>query len=125
MQLKCKRITSIVFGIVHSYRAVAGLLHNSLVPDLPLSVILSALSCTVCEQIWENLTLQHTSTIRSPLLSQLITFNFSSILTVLHKFFTWIALSDIDCRFMFLTHFGNKSQCCGRGNYTSRVISPT
>jgi len=25
-------------------------------------------------------------------------------------------------RFTFLTHFGNKSQCCWRGNYISCVI---
>lgn len=29
------------------------------------------------------------------------------------------------CRFMFLTNFGNKSQCCQRGNYVScMILSP-
>jgi hypothetical protein len=26
------------------------------------------------------------------------------------------------CRFIFLTHLGNKSQCCWRRNYISRKI---
>jgi len=88
--------------MVRSARAVAVLLHNTLVPDLPHYVILSALSCTVCEQLWANLTLQHTSTIHSPFLSQLITYNFSSILIALHQYFTWIALSDADLCFSLI-----------------------
>jgi len=39
------------------------------------------------------------STIHSPLFSRLITSNFSSILIVLHQFFTWNALSDVDLCF--------------------------
>jgi len=41
--IKCKRLTSIDFGAVHSDRTVVVLLH-SLVPDLALSLILPALS---------------------------------------------------------------------------------
>jgi hypothetical protein len=35
-------------------------------------------------------------TLRSPFLSQLIAFNFSSVPTVLHQIFVWIALGDAD-----------------------------
>ena len=49
------------------------------------------------------------------------TFTFSSTQTVFQRFFTWIALGDVDLCFplMLVTFI---SQCCRRGNYTSRVI---
>jgi hypothetical protein len=46
-----------------------------------------------------SLTLWHISTIHSPFSSQLITSNFSSVLTVFRQFFTWIAVGDADLRF--------------------------
>jgi hypothetical protein len=39
-----KRFACLVFGTVHSDRTLVVLLHNTLVPVVPLSVILSALS---------------------------------------------------------------------------------
>jgi len=48
---------------------------------------------------WVSLTLWHTSTIHSPFSSQLITSNISSIPIVYHRFFTWIAVGDVDLRF--------------------------
>ena len=87
------------FGMVHSERAVAVLLHNASVPDLLHSVILSALSCNVHKQLWANLTSQHMSTIHSVFLSWLMTSNFSSIPIFLHQFFTWMALSYVDLCF--------------------------
>ena len=62
------------------------------------------------------------STIHSPFSSLLIMSNFSSILFVFHQFFTCIALWHW---FTFPSHFGKKSQCCSRQNYTSHMlISP-
>jgi hypothetical protein len=42
------------------------------------------------------------SKIRSPFPSQIITFNFSSLLIVFRGFFTWIALGHIHLRFSLL-----------------------
>jgi len=47
--------------------------------------------------------------------------NFPSMLSVFCQLFIWTAQGDLDL-FMFLTDFGNKSQCCRTGNYISRVI---
>jgi hypothetical protein len=41
------------------------------------------------------------STIRSPFSGQLITPNFSAVQIVVHRFFTWIALVDVDLCFSF------------------------
>jgi hypothetical protein len=43
-----------------------------------------------------NLTLGHMTTIRSPFRSRLSTYNFSLTLTVFRRFFTWIALGDVN-----------------------------
>jgi len=40
--------------------------------------------------------------IHSPFSIQLITFNFSSILIVLQRFLTWIALYDVDLYFSLM-----------------------
>jgi len=42
------------------------------------------------------------SLIHSPLSIQLLTFNFSSILIVLQRFLTWIALHDVDFYFSLM-----------------------
>jgi len=42
------------------------------------------------------------STVRSPFSRQLTTSNLSSILTVFHQFFTWIALGDVDLSFSLM-----------------------
>jgi hypothetical protein len=42
------------------------------------------------------------STIRSPFSGWLITSNFSAVLIVFHRFFTWIALGDVDLRFSLI-----------------------
>lgn len=46
-----------------------------------------------------SLTLWHISIIHSFFSRQLITSNFSSILTVFCRFFTWIAVGDVDLHF--------------------------
>jgi len=85
-----------VFGTVHSDRTVVVLVTNTLLPDIALSVILSALPQTIYMLLQANLTLWHMSTICSPFSSQLITFNFSSIPIIFCQFFTWIALGNAD-----------------------------
>ena len=49
-------------------------------------------------------------------------YNFSSVLIVFHWIFNWIALDDVD---LWLTHFGNKSQCFYHPcDYITSVINP-
>jgi len=83
------------------------LLALTFIPDLTHSLTLSPLSQTVHTLPSVSLILWHMPTIRSPLWSQVITPNFSSILIVFHIFFLdctrW-------CRFTSLTHVGKKSQ---------------
>ena len=74
---------------------------NTLVPDLALSEIPSALSWIVHMLLWGSLTLWHMSTVHSPFL-RLITSNFSSIQIVFHWVFTWIALGAVDLCFSFI-----------------------
>ena len=93
--IKCKRLTSIDFGAVHSDRTVVVLLH-SLVPDLALSLILPALSRIIHTLLWASLTLWYMSTIHSPSWSQLITSDCSSIRITFRQFFTCIALCNVD-----------------------------
>jgi hypothetical protein len=42
------------------------------------------------------------SIIQSPFSIQLITSSFSSILIILHRFLTWIALRDVDLHFSLM-----------------------
>jgi len=42
------------------------------------------------------------STIRSPFSCRFISSNFSSVLTVFHRLFTWIALGDVDLCFSLI-----------------------
>jgi len=42
------------------------------------------------------------SIIHSPFSDRLITSNFSSVLIVCRRFFTWIALGDVDLHFSFM-----------------------
>jgi hypothetical protein len=42
------------------------------------------------------------ATIHSPFSSPLIISNFSSLPIVFHRFFTWIALSDVDLHFSLM-----------------------
>jgi hypothetical protein len=42
------------------------------------------------------------SPIHLPFSSQLITSNFSSVWNVVHRFFAWIALGDVDFHFSFI-----------------------
>jgi hypothetical protein len=42
------------------------------------------------------------SAIHLPFLSQCITSNFSSVWNVVHRFFTWIALGDVDFHFSLM-----------------------
>ena len=83
------------------------LLALTFIPVLTHSLTPSALSQTVHSLPSVSLILQHMPTIRSPLSSQVITSNFSSIPNVFHIFFLdctrW-------CRFSNLTHVGKKSQ---------------
>jgi hypothetical protein len=97
--LKCNRLTSIVYGTVHSGRSVVVWNTNTSVSDLALFIILSALSPTVPTLLWASLTLWNMSTIFSHIASQLITSNLSWVLIVFRWFFTWLALSDGDIRF--------------------------
>jgi hypothetical protein len=39
--------------------------------------------------------------------SRLFTYNFSSITIVFHRFFTWIALGDVDLRFSLMVRIAN------------------
>ena len=82
---------------------------NTSVPDVSLSVILSALSSGVRKLLSAYVTLRNMSTIRSSFPSWLITSYISSVLPVFCRYSTWIALGDVDLRF---SHFGNKSQSC-------------
>ena len=42
------------------------------------------------------------STIHLPFANQLITSNFSSVWNVVHQFFAWIALGDVEFYFSFM-----------------------
>ena len=99
--------------MVHSNRTVVVLLHKQTLPvsdcwhlmlskHLALSLILSALSQIVHTLLSASLTLWHMSTICSPFSSRLITYNFSSIPTVFHRFFTSIAPGDADLHFSLM-----------------------
>ena len=80
---------------------------NSVVPDLVLSFILSALSLTVGMLLLSSATLRHVSTVRSPFqvgLLYLISFHYWFLWPIFHLHcIKW-------CRFTFLTHAGKKSQ---------------
>jgi hypothetical protein len=78
---------------------VVDLVTNTLLPDIALSVNLSALPQIVYKLLQANLTLWHMSTICSPFSSHLITSNFSSILIIFCQFFTWIAMGNVDLQF--------------------------
>jgi hypothetical protein len=52
--------------------------------------------------LWASLTLRHISTIRSPFSSRLIMSNFSSVLIVFHRFFTWIVQGNADLHFSLI-----------------------
>jgi len=116
-----------VFGTVHSDRTVVILLHKHFSSWLSTTAILLTLSGIIRMLIWESLTLQHLSTIPSPLSNLLITPNFSSIQNVLHQFFTWIALGDVDLCFSLLLVTkpmplkGELYQTC---DYITNVINP-
>jgi hypothetical protein len=92
---------------------------NTLVPDLAVSVILSALSQTVCALLWVDLTLCHMSTIHSTFSSQCTTSNLINtdcLLPIFNLYCTsWF-------RFMFLTHSGNKANA-GEGGVTQAICS--
>jgi len=62
-----------------------------------LSTILSALARIVRSLLWVNM-----STIHSPFSTQLTTCNYSSVLIVLHQFFSWIAMGDVDLCFSLI-----------------------
>jgi len=80
---------------------------SSLVPDVALSVILSALSWIVHMLLWVKLTFRHLSTICLPFqvcLLHLISLQYWLSSPFVHvDCFGW-------CRFTFLTHFGKKRQ---------------
>ena len=76
--------------------------HLMLTEHLALPLILSALLQIVRVLLWASLTLQHMSTIRSPFSNSLITSNFSSVLIVFRRIFTWIALCDADLCFWLI-----------------------
>jgi hypothetical protein len=112
MQYKCNRLTSTVFGTVHSNSTVAALLHNhfSSTSCNSVSIITNCTYITVSEH---NITLWHMSTVRSPFSSWLISYNFPSSL-ICHldcarwcrvTFVTWIALGDVELHLslIFLT----------------------
>jgi len=120
IKLKCKRLTSIVFGMVHSDGSVLSLATRTLCSEIALSINLSTISRIVRTLLSASLTLWHMSTIRSPFSSRLIVCNFSSIWIVFRRFSTWIALGDVDIRFSLM--FGKKANCCRRGNLMSRMI---
>ena len=67
------------------------------------SLLLSALSWTVCMLLRVSLTLNHISTTCSPFSSQLIKCNFSLILIVFCRFFIWIAQDKVDLCFSLNT----------------------
>ena len=97
MQEKCKWLTSIVFGTVHSDRTVVVLIHKHFSSSLStfhsISIIIKCKYATMSES---NITAY---------VNNWFTFmsNFSSILlTVFCRFFTWIALSDVDLRFLLM-----------------------
>ena len=102
--IKMYKTISIVFGTVHSKRAVVvlGGKGGALAPDFPLSSILSALLWIICTIQWVGLTLKKISTICSLFSSQLNYIYFSSLLIIFHWFFTWIAISDVDLHFSFM-----------------------
>ena len=91
VEKQCKRLTSPVFGAVYSDMSVVVLLRKHFTSWLSTSVILSALSQTLCLLIWANLTLWPMLTIHWPFSIWLIMTNFSSVQIVFHWFFTWIA----------------------------------
>jgi len=101
-------------------RTLLVLLHRHFSSDLPLSLILSALSQIVHTLILANLTLWHMSTIHSPFSSQLMTSNFSSVLIVFCRCFNWLVLGHVDLHFSFT--LVTKNQCCRRGKYMSHMI---
>jgi len=91
MQWKCKRLTTIIFGMVCSNRTLVVMLHKQilLISDclhlmlpqlLTIPLILSALSQILHMLVCGSPTLQHVSAICSLFSSQLNTSNFSSVL---------------------------------------------
>jgi hypothetical protein len=95
------RLSSIVFGMVHSNRIAVVLLHKLLVPDLALFVILSALH-EFYIHYYKQTYHSGVSPIDLPFPILLITSNFSSVPIVFHKFFTWIALGNADLCFWLI-----------------------
>jgi len=97
------RLTSVVFGIVHSNRTVVVLLHKYFSSWLStfcnsISIIMN---CTYA--IMSGLTLWHMSIIHSPFPGWLSRYNFSPKLIVFCLFFTWIALGDVDLHFSLVS----------------------
>ena len=99
---KSKRLTSMVVGTVDSDRNVVTLLLNHFNSWLSTPVILLSLSWIVHMLIWAYLTLWCMSKVQSPFSSWLITYSFSSILLVLHRFFSCIALGDVGLHFSLI-----------------------
>ena len=128
MQEKCKRLTSIVLGTVHSDRTVVVLLHKHFgFWTCTFSVILSALSRIVPTLQWVSLTLWHINNLftffKSAYYVCLISLQHRLYFTHFHVDYTrW-------CRFTFLTHVGKESQCCKRKldelcDYITNIINP-
>jgi len=95
MHCKYRRPTSIVFGTVPFDGTMVVLLPNTLVPDSFFCNYISIITnCTML--LWLNLTLWHMLIICSPFSSWLNTSNLSSVLIVFCRFFTCVALDDVD-----------------------------
>ena len=99
------------YGTFHLNRTVVVLLHKQAFPVLDcwhlmfsqhLTLFLILLSQIVHMLLRVSLTLLHVSKICSPYSSWFITSNFSSVLIVFHRFFTWLALGDKHFHFSFM-----------------------
>jgi len=102
------RLTSIVFGTVHSDRNVVILQHTS-VPDLALHVTVLTLSRIVRSIKTANMGSWHTEQYVHIFQVRLLRPISLQCWLSFADFFTWFVLDDV---VTFFTHFGHNSQCC-------------
>ena len=86
-----------IFPMLHSWTpSMRIFLSLTVFPHVALSLILSALSQIARTPLWVSLTLTAYVSNWSCFSTWLIKSNFSSTPIVIHRFFTWIALGDVD-----------------------------
>jgi hypothetical protein len=102
MQYKCKRLTAIVFGTVHSARTVVVFLHKHFSSWLSTFCNSSGIimNCMCIAMSKSNITAYVNSSFTFFMLAYYVCF--SSILVVFHQFSSWITLDDVDVCFSII-----------------------